>query len=144
MKVNTLHKLLEEYGNQIQWVKDLDFKIIYYTLGLFVAVIAWFSTNPPQKELFPFLKSVIYFLGIWSIVFLIRNHFRHSKILDKLHNIHEALLLNKPGEYYSSAIESSTSIKDLSFHMGRILYIFGIIIACLLCIAYIKSLISWE
>lgn len=125
MKVDTLHKLLEEYGKQIQWVKDLDFKIIYYTLGLLIAVIAWFSANPPQKELFPFLEYVIYILGLWSIVFLIRNHARHSEILDKLQHIHDALLMNKPGEYCSSVLESSTSVKDLSFHLGRILYIFA-------------------
>ncbi|MFC2028867.1 hypothetical protein ACFLTX_02960 [Chloroflexota bacterium] len=140
MKVDTLHKLLEEYGKQIEWVKDQDFKIVYYSLGLMVAMVVWFAANPPQKNLLVYLYGVITFLGIWSIVALIRNHMRHSIILEKLQNVHTALGLNVPGQYIASALEQNKKTKDLAFHAGRSLYILAILAACILSAIIINSL----
>jgi hypothetical protein len=127
MKVNTLHTLIEEYGRQVQWVKDLDFKIIYYTLAFLVAIIAWFIANP-QEQAYIFIW-IIAFLCVWSIIFLFRNHFRHGVLLDKLRSVHEALGFFEPKLYAEEALEGRKNFKDWAFHAGRILYAFGIVCA---------------
>jgi len=139
MKVDTLHKLLEEYGSQVQWVKDLDFKIIYYTLALLVGIDAWFAANPPSRPLLPSLYAIVAFLAAWSIVFLWRNHSRHGGLLDKLQQVHDALLLTEPKAYGTAPLEKTRSSKDLAFHSGRILYGVAILIASSLSAVFITS-----
>ncbi len=141
MKVDTLHKLLEGYGRQVQWVKDLDFKIIYYTLGLLVGVVAWFITNPPGKGIIFTLYGVITFLGLWSIILLCRNQKRHATLLDKLQLVHKALQLDLPNQYAPFALETCKNLKDWAFYAGRCIYAIGIAIACFLSGIILNSLL---
>jgi hypothetical protein len=45
-KVDILLKLLEENRKQVEWLKNLDHKIVYYTVLLFIVGIAWLASRP--------------------------------------------------------------------------------------------------
>jgi len=138
MKLDTLHKLYEEFSRQIIWIKDHDFKVFYYTMGLLVGIVAWFAANPPQNELIPLLNIVIIILGLWAALFLVRNHNRHAKLLNKIHNIYIALQLNIPNTYDGLLTEEYKNLKDWGFFIGRLLYFHGILITCIISIVIIN------
>jgi hypothetical protein len=54
----------------VEWVKNLDFKIVYYCLGFFIASIGWFSANPPQRSQLTFLV-LAFVLLTWQIIMLV-------------------------------------------------------------------------
>lgn len=124
-KSEVLVKMLEETEKQIIWLKNLDYKVMYYTFLFILVLSAWVATSPstiPPKLL---LVLALLIMPIISIVFLIKNHLRHSKLRDQYGRIAKALKLNT--EEYGEIIYPDLEKHDLIFHLGRMLYIFLLI-----------------
>jgi integral membrane sensor domain MASE1 len=122
-KADVLLKLLEENRKSAEWVKNLDFKLTYYPIGLFVAAIAWFATHPPEGQQKWVILTAVFLVALLSTVFLSRNHRRHATLNRELDRIRSALLLKTPGQYGPAALADNV-VLDLEFHLGRLLYVF--------------------
>lgn len=135
-KVDVLLKLIEENRKQAEWVKNLDYKIVYYTVILLGLVIVWITNNPKIELLKEFFFLTIIMFGILSIIFLLRNHIRHSGLNKEYGKIIRALLLTQSNVYHQEPIYNSKKRGiDWMFHLGRSLYILFIVISVI--IAYI-------
>ncbi len=126
-KVDVLLKLMEENKKQIEWVKNLDYNIVYYTVLLFFAIIAWTASKPSFITLpnWFFILAVVTFT-ILALSFLYRNHYRHSRLNKEYENLKDALSLTKKDVYNSEPI--CIVGDDWAFIFGRILYAILIIL----------------
>jgi hypothetical protein len=131
-KIDILLKLFEENRKQVEWLKDLDFKIVYYTLAIYLAMVAWFSANHPKDSYIPFLVVAIILVASTAVLFLARNHIRHTGLNAELGRTMEALGLMSANEYAEKPLFSSSSGKDWAFHLGRVLYGVAVIATALL------------
>ena len=141
-KVDILLKLLEENRKQTEWVKNLDHKIVYYTVLLFIVGIAWLASKPyPTPQYCSLLISIIGIV-VFDILFLIRNHYRHIELDNEIRRISKALLLNKENEYNSEAIYPLHDGQDFAFHAGRFLYIILIIFSAFMTWLFIYEIFA--
>ena len=130
-KADVLLKILEENRKQTEWVKNLDYKIVYYTVLFFLAGIAWLGSKPasaPPKWLFDLAIGVV---SLLAIIFLLRNHMRHGGLNQEYFRIVEALLLNKENEYGSQPLYQARRDPDWAFHAGRGIYAILIILSAI-------------
>lgn len=124
-KVDVLLELLKEKRRQVQWLKDLDFKIAYFTVSLLVAIMAWLGTAEQVKVPDCVLRVSVLSVSILALGFFLRNHSRHKGIRVENDNICQALLLMKVGEYDEQPILRKRSKRwwhDWPFWFGRLLY----------------------
>lgn len=137
-KTDVLLHFIDQNRKQAEWVKNLDFRIVYYCLGGFVALIGWFLATPPQRSQFPFLVSAIVFLTMLSLLFLLRNHSRHHSLNVEFRNILAALRLTEPNYYGTKPICEQPNSK-MVFHFGRGIYSAFIVCGAILTISFIIS-----
>ena len=125
-KIDVLLKLLEENKKHVEWLKNLDYKIMYRTILLFCAIGAWWGSKPdllpPPSECL--LISLTWVITVLALGFLLRNHLRHAGLNNEFKRICAALSLDKKKIYGEEAIVDLAN--GFSFHFGRILY--GVII----------------
>lgn len=140
-KSDILLKLLEENGKSVEWLKELDFKISYYTLALFLALIAWLASNVPNEDDKWVFYVIVALTATLSVVFLIRNHSRHATLNFELDRVHTALLLKAAGEYAPDVLVDTVK-NDWEFHLGRILYGLFILAAAVVTCIFLARLKS--
>ena len=144
-KADVLLQLLDHNRKQAEWVKNLDFKVVYYCLGFFVASIGWFSANPPQQSQLPLLISSVVLMTLLSLLFLLRNHARHHALNAEFSSILSALNLMEPNHYGDQAVCKMWDTKvPWAFHFGRGLYSYFIICGAALAIAFVTSVAPKE
>ncbi len=141
-KVDILLKLLEENRKQVGWLKNLDHKIVYYTVLLFIVGIAWLASRPYTTPQYCSLLISIIGIVVFDILFLIRNHHRHTELIYENRRISKALLLDKKNEYNSEAIYPLHDGQDFAFHIGRFLYIILIIFSAVMTWSFMYEILS--
>jgi hypothetical protein len=127
-KVDVLLKLLEQNRKSVDWLKDFDFKIAYYSLALYLAAIAWLTGHPPKPEEKWVWYSADAIVAILGSVFLVRNSARHKGFNQELNRIWTGLRLTEPKFYSESgeAICNAPAI-DFAFYLGRALYVLYVV-----------------
>ena len=135
-KVDVLTNVLNENRRQAIWVKNLDFKIIYYTLLLFLALVAWVSSEGLKHALYYLMSRLVFTLFIIDALFLTRNHLSHYYLNKEYFRIIEVLKLSNAHEYDTKAVIKKSKFHNYTFHGGRILYIAFFYLALLLLVGY--------
>lgn len=120
-KVEVLLKLIEENRKSAEWVKNFDFKVAYYPLLLYVALIVWSASNPLDVEQKVVLIVAVLLVMAISILFLNRNHTRHWTINEEFGRVRRALKLTTSDEYGEEPVADDIVV-DKEFHKGRRLY----------------------
>src|SRR5262245_55423930 len=128
-KVNILLKHIEINRKEVEWLKDLDFKTINYTVTVYVGLIAWLVVNKQdiQANIAGQFIVVVWGIAIFGSMLLARNHIRHRELNQTLNRLQKALNLMAKHEYSDDEIfKDKPSGMDVEFHLGRLIYL-GII-----------------
>lgn len=141
-KIEVLLHLLDENRKQVIWVKNLDFKMAYYSLGFFVAATAWFSANPPQSEQIRLLQVFVAVSALLSWSFLWRNHSRHDGLNREFNVILDALRLTEANVYAEKPICPIQTRVDWRFHFGRGLYALFVGVGAVATCAFLRLVAS--
>ena len=130
-KIDVLLKVLELNAAHVEWIKNMDYKVTYYTLVFVIAVVVWIAASPVQlPPLFVIVSSLIGVCGL-AILLLAKNHWRHKELNEEFRRIVHALKLNQANSYSTQQIVTLRQ-SDLPFHLGRSLYMALIIVSGLL------------
>jgi hypothetical protein len=139
-KVSILVDLMKENRKQVEWVKNLDFKILYYTLAFWVAIVAWLSTKPPATTPKCVLSGAVILISILATGLFIRNHARHADLNTEFIRMASSLHLTTGNEYGLYVIYPKRNGSDWAFHLGRGLYFLFIIIGATFTTLFIWTL----
>ena len=137
-KIEVLLKLLEENQKQVEWLKELDFRITYYTVVAMLAGIVWSASNSSIPAWL--LVWVVIIMSLLTLLFLSRNHLRHMELNREYRRITKALLLTQKGEYAEEAIYILRKREDWIFHAGRTLYALAVVLAGMMVIVLVNRL----
>src|SRR5438132_554514 len=79
-KADILLQLHLENRKQAEWVKELDFKVVYSTLGVFIGAIFWLGSKPATATQRPIVAVALGLVAGLALIFLARNHARHISL----------------------------------------------------------------
>jgi hypothetical protein len=119
-KIEILLTMLKENNIQIIWLKDLDLKIVYYTVVLQFATITWLAATQNTQLLFVF-RFFSFVTLVLSGLFLLRNHITHNRIRLNNRRMLNALGLFSKNRYGDESMLTYSS--DWTFHAGRLIYL---------------------
>lgn len=139
-KVEVLLKLLEENRKQVEWVKELDYRVVYYTIFALLAGLAWLAAQQRSASLRMLFNGAVIVVSLLAVIFLIRNHRRHAGLNKEFKRVVKALRLNKESEYTDEAIYPLREGHDWPFHAGRALYGVLIIVVAILAMFFLNDL----
>lgn len=128
-KIEILLTMIKENNVQIIWLKDLDFKIVYYSVVLLFATLTWLATTTTAEnsQLLFMYRYFSLILVTLSTLFLIRNHFTHWRIRFNNRRMLGTLGLFKKNIYGTEP--PVTYSNDFMFHMGRFIYFVILVIS---------------
>jgi len=114
----------------VDWVKELDFKVVYQTLFLYAAIVAFVSTkHGVSSDVRCILFTVTILVGLIASGFLVRNHLRHCTLLRDDERIKQLLQLMDKGIYGTEAVfKKRETTTDAAFLLGRPLYLIAVLL----------------
>lgn len=132
-----LLRILDEKNKSIDSIKNLDWKIVYFSIFSFAACVYWVSSKPailPNRNTF---YTIIIGFSLLSIIFLLRNHLRHHFLRQERYQILK--LLFSPEQL--KEISSKKFMHELLFHLGRSIYICYILLGTIFCLCAIQDML---